>query len=76
MQTKTGVSDPLSNQLKLRAEARKFDRSRNVSDDDLRDLKRVPARRARRQFENCGTLHSNRKASHVVGRGVHEFENM
>jgi hypothetical protein len=43
MKTKTGGSDPLSNQLKSCAEARKFDRSRNVSDDDLRNLKRVPA---------------------------------
>jgi hypothetical protein len=41
--TKTGVSDPLSHQLQLRAEARRFDRSRDVSDDNLRNLKRVPA---------------------------------
>jgi hypothetical protein len=40
---KTGVSDPLSNRLQLRAEARKFDCSRDVSDDNLRNLKRVPA---------------------------------
>ncbi len=40
---KTGVSDPLSNRLQLRAEARKFDHSRDVSDDNLRNLKRVPA---------------------------------
>jgi hypothetical protein len=40
---KTGVSDSLSNRLQLRAEARKFDCSRDVSDDNLGNLKRVPA---------------------------------